>query len=75
MQALRHRIVNSLAAFYDQALEWLAAYAGTIARTQCARRDVKGWPGPKRTACKGRSGGAFRVLTSQKPAGKVLHAG
>jgi hypothetical protein len=42
MEALRHGIVNGLAAFYDQALEWLAAHAGTIVRTQCARRDVKG---------------------------------
>jgi hypothetical protein len=42
MEALRHGIVNGLAAFYDQALEWLAAHAGTIVRTQCARRYVKG---------------------------------
>jgi hypothetical protein len=42
MEAFRNGIVNGVAAFYDQALEWLAAHAGTRAQTQCARRYVKG---------------------------------
>jgi hypothetical protein len=53
MEAFRNGIVNGVAAFYDQALEWLAAHAGTRAQTQCARRYVKGaGPGLKCTACK-----------------------